>query len=248
MRFDVITLFPDMFEAITRYGITARGLDKAAYQLQCWNPREFAANAYRTVDDRPFGGGPGMVMMAEPLNGAIAAAKAAQVSASGKAGRVIYLSPQGKPLTHERVMSLASGSALTLLCGRYEGIDQRLIDAQVDEEISLGDYVLSGGELGAMVVIDAIVRQLPGVLGDHDSVVQDSFATGRNGLLDSPHYTRPEVWNEVGVPDILMSGHHAKIEAWRRREGFLQTLKKRPDLIDGRAFSKEEQLWLQENK
>ena len=243
MRVDVVTLFPEMFDAITHSGITARALERQIYQLHCWNPRDFAANAYRTIDDRPYGGGPGMVMMAEPLAKALDAAKAA-AQQQGIQSRVIYLSPQGKRLNHAKVMELQAVLGLTLLCGRYEGVDQRVLDARVDEELSIGDYVLSGGELGAMVLVDAIVRQLPGVMGDGASVVQDSFATGRAGLLDSPHYTRPEEWNGVPVPAVLMSGHHAQIEQWRLEVAFKATVAKRPDLLDGRALSKEEQVWL----
>ena len=249
MRFDIVTLFPEMFEAVTRSGITARALERQIYQLHCWNPRDFAANAYRTIDDRPYGGGPGMVMMAEPLALALDAAKAA-AQVAGVASRVVYLSPQGKRLTHAKVMQLQQAPGLTLLCGRYEGVDQRLLDARVDEELSIGDYVLSGGELGAMVLLDAIVRQLPGVLGDGDSVVQDSFAAGRAGLLDSPHYTRPEVWQGVPVPAVLLSGHHAQIEKWRLEVAFKATVAKRSDLLDGtvlsRTLTKDEQKWLAE--
>jgi tRNA (guanine37-N1)-methyltransferase len=209
MRFDAVTLFPEVFSAVTASGITRRALEDGRWQWQAWNPRDFAENAWRRVDDRPFGGGPGMVMQAAPLEKAINAAKAAQREAGLMASRVIYLSPQGAPLTHARVMRLAeAGEGLILLCGRYEGIDERLIERCVDEEISIGDFVLSGGELPAMVLIDAVVRQLPCVLGDAASAVEDSFVSG---LLDCPHYTRPEVYEGQGVPEALMSGDHERI-------------------------------------
>ena len=197
IRFDAITLFPEMFAAVTQSGITSRALEKGLWQFNAWNPRDFTTDNYRTIDDRPYGGGPGMVMLAEPLEKAIAAVKAAG------GGRVIYLSPQGARLDHKKVMSLAAEPALTLLCGRYEGIDERLIEKCVDEEVSVGDYVLSGGELAAMVLIDAIVRQLPGVLNDGQSAVEDSFV---NGLLDCPHYTRPETYAGEKVPEVLERG------------------------------------------
>ena len=190
LQFDVITLFPQMFDAVTASGVTGRAREKGFYQLVAWNPRDFAHNAYRTVDDRPYGGGPGMVMMPEPLGKAVAAARQRQKSAGVNEPRVIHLTPQGRLLNHSLVMELAAEQGVVLLAGRYEGVDERVIAREVDTEISIGDYVLSGGELAAMVVIDSIVRQLPGVLGDADSASQDSFV---NGLLDCPHYTRPEV-------------------------------------------------------
>lgn len=229
IRFDGVTLFPEMFEAVTHSGITRRALEERHWHWQAWNPRDFADNAWRRVDDRPFGGGPGMVMQAAPLEKAIAAARVAQREAGIAASRVIYLSPQGAPLTHERVMRLAEGrEGLILLCGRYEGIDERLIERCVDEEISIGDFVLSGGELPAMVLIDAVVRQLPGVLGDAASAVEDSFVTG---LLDCPHYTRPEVYEGQGVPDALMSGDHKRIRRWRLKQSLLRTRRRRPELF-----------------
>jgi len=229
IRFDGVTLFPEMFEAVTHSGITRRALEEGHWHWQAWNPRDFADNAWRRVDDRPFGGGPGMVMQAAPLEKAIAAARVAQREAGIAASRVIYLSPQGAPLTHERVMRLAEGGeGLILLCGRYEGIDERLIERCVDEEISIGDFVLSGGELPAMVLIDAVVRQLPGVLGDAASAVEDSFVTG---LLDCPHYTRPEVYEGQGVPDALMSGDHKRIRRWRLKQSLLRTRRRRPELF-----------------
>ncbi|MBU6490067.1 MAG: tRNA (guanosine(37)-N1)-methyltransferase TrmD, partial [Burkholderiales bacterium] len=229
MQFDVVTLFPEMFRAVTEWGITSRAAKQGRFGLRTWNPRDFTSDNYRTVDDRPYGGGPGMVMLAKPLEAAIGAAKAAQ-AAQGVAGtRVVMMSPQGATLDHERVMRFAQEPGLVLLCGRYEAIDQRLIDRCVDEEVSLGDFVLSGGELPAMALMDAVVRQLPGVLGDAQSAVQDSFV---DGLLDCPHYTRPEEYEGKRVPDVLLGGHHAEIEQWRRKEALRNTLAKRPDLIE----------------
>lgn len=228
MQFDVVTLFPDMFTAITQSGITRRAFEQKKCALSLWNPRDFTNDNYRTVDDRPYGGGPGMVMLAKPLEAAINAAKARQVGQGVSTARVIYLSPQGRALTHQRVMELTAEPGLVLLCGRYEAVDQRLLDRCVDEEISLGDFVLSGGELPAMALMDAVIRQLPGVLNDDVSAVEDSFV---NGLLDCPHYTRPEVYEGVTVPPVLLGGHHAEIEKWRREQALLATARKRPDLI-----------------
>ena len=242
MRFDVISLFPEMFAAISQYGITARAHGKKIFDLNVINPRDFTADNHKTVDDRPYGGGPGMVMLAEPLSQAIALAKQMQVSL-GLTPHVVHLSPRGKPLTHQKVMDLTVSKGLILLASRYEGVDQRLLDTLVDEEISIGDYVLSGGELPAMVLIDAIVRQLPGVLGDADSATQDSFV---NGLLDCPHYTRPEVYKELEVPEVLLSGNHAKIREWRLKQSLLLTRAKRPDLLAARSLTKEEARLLQE--
>ncbi len=238
IRFDCVSIFPEMFAAVTQSGITRRALEEGRWAWQGWNPRDFAENAWRRVDDRPFGGGPGMLMQPGPLEKAIAAAKAQQQAAGLASSRVIYLSPQGAPLTHERVMQLASGEAgLILLCGRYEGIDERLIERCVDEEISIGDFVLSGGELPAMVLIDAIVRQLPGVLGDAASAVEDSFV---GGLLDCPHYTRPEVYEGMAVPEVLISGDHKKIRRWRLKQSLARTRKRRPDLLAHRSLTAEE--------
>jgi tRNA (guanine37-N1)-methyltransferase len=233
MQFDVVTLFPEMFVALTASGITRRALEEGRWTLQTWNPRDFTSDNYRTVDDRPYGGGPGMVMLAEPLEAAIEAGVARQVEAGLPRPKVILMSPQGRPLTHGRVMELQAAQGAVLLCGRYEAIDERLIERVVDEEISLGDFVLSGGELAAMALIDAVVRQLPGVLGGEQSAAQDSFAAVEaGGLLDCPHYTRPETWRDVAVPEVLMSGHHARIVAWRREQSVTATWKKRPDLIE----------------
>lgn len=228
MQFDVVTLFPEMFTALTQSGITRRAFEQQRCALSCWNPRDFTSDNHRTVDDRPYGGGPGMVMLAKPLEAAINAAKARQLALALPAPRVVYLSPQGAPLTHGRVMQFAAEPGVVLLCGRYEAVDQRLLDRCVDEEISIGDFVLSGGELPAMALMDAVIRQLPGVLHDDDSAVEDSFV---NGLLDHPHYTRPEEYDGVGVPAVLMGGHHAEIIKWRRARSLEATLKKRPVLI-----------------
>lgn len=228
MQFDVVTLFPEMFTAITQSGITRRAFEQKTCELSLWNPRDFTLDKHRTVDDRPYGGGPGMVMMVKPLEAAVHAAKARQIAAELTTPKVIYLSPQGRPLTHELVMQLRMEPGLVLLCGRYEAVDQRFLDANVDAEISLGDFVLSGGELPAMALMDAVIRQLPGVLHDDASAVEDSFV---NGLLDCPHYTRPEMYEGVAVPAVLMGGHHVEIEKWRREQALQATASKRPDLI-----------------
>ncbi len=239
MIFDVITLFPQMFDALTQYGITRRAAEQGSYVLKTWNPRDFTTDNHRTVDDRPYGGGPGMVMLAEPLAAAINAARERQLTSGVKISRVVYLSPQGRLLTHGLVKELVAQKAdgLILLTGRYEGIDERLIRQMVDMEISIGDYVLSGGELAAMVLMDALVRQLPGVLGDADSAEQDSFV---QGLLDCPHYTRPEVFNGEAVPPVLLSGNHAEIQRWRLSQSLGRTWTRRPDLLAGRVLTKEE--------
>ena len=238
MHFDVITLFPEMFDAITQSGVTRRGIEQGKYVLHTWNPREFTSDKHRSVDDRPYGGGPGMLMMAEPLALAIAAAKHCQAQAGITKSRVIHLSPQGRPLTHEIVKELlARDEGLILLASRYEGVDERLLRQHVDEELSIGDYVLSGGELAAMVLIDSLVRQLPGVLGDAESAQQDSFV---KGLLDCPHYTRPEVYAGEEVPEVLLSGHHAEIEKWRLKQALGRTWQRRPDLLAQRQLTKQE--------
>lgn len=243
LQFDVISLFPQMFDAISKYGITARALENRIYDLTLWNPRDFASDNHRTVDDRPFGGGPGMVMLIEPLGKAIKAARDRQNKAGVAKPRVIHLSPQGKPLTHKIVVSLSKEQGLVLLASRYEGVDERLLASQVDEEYSMGDYVLSGGELPAMALIDAIVRQLPGSLGDADSAAEDSFV---NGLLDCPHYTRPEEYQGAKVPAVLMSGNHAEIKKWRLKQSLARTRARRPDLLAARPLSKEESRLLAE--
>lgn len=249
LRFDVVTLFPEMFSAVTEVGITRRARERGLWQVSFWNPRDWADNAYRTVDDRPFGGGPGMVMMPGPLEKAIEAAKLARREGDDVAGdsRVIYLSPQGKSLTHRRVCEMAATEGAILLCGRYEGVDERLIGRCVDEEISLGDFVLSGGELAAMALIDACVRQLPGALNDNASAIEESFV---GGLLDCPHYTRPEVFAGTAVPEVLLSGHHENIRRWRLKQSLARTRERRPELfanwLTHRALSAEEAQLLRE--
>ncbi|MBY0580051.1 MAG: tRNA (guanosine(37)-N1)-methyltransferase TrmD [Burkholderiales bacterium] len=237
MKIDVITLFPEMVDAFSRFGVTGRAREKGIYSLGLWNPRDFSKDNYRTVDDRPYGGGPGMVMMAGPLEDALDAAL------EGQSGKVVYLSPQGGRLDHEKVMQLSREPRLVLIAGRYEGVDERLISRRVSEEISIGDYVLSGGELAALVLIDAVMRQLPGVLGDADSAVEDSFV---QGLLDCPHYTRPEVYRNDAVPQVLLSGDHAKIRRWRLKESLGRTWLRRPDLLAARGMSVEELRLLEE--
>ena len=237
MQFDVVTLFAPMFDAITQHGISRRAVERGLFALHCWNPRDFASDNYRTVDDRPYGGGPGMVMLAEPLEKALQAARDRQLQQTGQRPKVVYLSPQGQPLTHSLVMQLKAEPGLVLLAGRYEGIDERVIQRQVDLEVSIGDYVLSGGELGAMVLMDAIVRQLPGVLNDAGSAEQDSFV---DGLLDCPHYTRPEVYEGISVPDVLLSGNHAEINRWRLKQALGRTWQRRPELLASRQLTKEE--------
>lgn len=228
MQFDVVTLFPEMFTAITQSGITRRAFEQKKCAISMWNPRDFTTDNYRTIDDRPYGGGPGMVMLAKPLEAAIDAARGRQMQLGLPQPRVVFMSPQGRPLSHERVMQMTHEPGLVLLCGRYEAVDQRLLDRCVDEEISLGDFVLSGGELPAMALMDAVIRQLPGVLNDDVSAVEDSFV---NGLLDCPHYTRPEVYEGIAIPPVLMGGNHAEIAKWRREQALLATVRKRPDLI-----------------
>ncbi|MBK9615099.1 MAG: tRNA (guanosine(37)-N1)-methyltransferase TrmD [Uliginosibacterium sp.] len=244
-HFDVVTLFPEMFSALSDFGISRRAAARDLWQLTCWNPRDFTHDLHRTVDDRPYGGGPGMVMLAEPLSQAIANARHAQRHATGQCGKVVYLSPQGPPLDHAGVVRLAEEPALILLCGRYEGIDQRLIDAEVDEEVSIGDFVVSGGELPAMLLMDAIIRLLPGALNDSDSAAEDSFATG---LLDCPHYTRPEDLAGNAVPSVLLSGNHADIRRWRLKQSLGQTWLRRPELLARRTLSREENLLLEQFK
>ncbi len=243
IQFDVVTLFPPMFDAISQYGITSRALENKLCDLNLWNPRDYTTDNHRTVDDRPYGGGPGMVMLAEPLEQAIEAAKARQQAAGVAKPKVVHLSPSGKPLTHDDVMALSQEQGLILLASRYEGVDQRLLDRMVDAEYSIGDYVLSGGELPAMVLMDAIIRQLPGALGDADSAAEDSFV---NGLLDCPHYTRPEEYKGEKVPEVLLSGNHAKIKQWRLKMALQRTRDQRPDLLADRSLSKEESRLLKE--
>ncbi len=233
MWIGVISLFPDMFRAITDFGVTGRAVKRGLLNIQCWNPRDFAHDKHRTVDDRPYGGGPGMLMMVQPLRDAVHAAK----QAAGDDVKVIYLSPQGKKLTQSGVAELARCSKLLLVAGRYEGIDERVIQSDIDEEWSVGDYVLSGGELPAMTLIDAVSRLVPGVLGDMASAEQDSFT---DGWLDCPHYTRPEVLDGVAVPEVLMSGNHEHIRRWRLKQSLGRTWQRRPELLDNLALTDEQ--------
>ena len=239
MKIQAITLFPEMFDSIIGYGVTGRAAKQGLWQFSAINPRCFADNKLGYIDDRPFGGGPGMIMMAPPLKAAIDAAQAETISGRG---RVIYLSPQGQSLTHKKAAELAELPHLVLLCGRYEGIDERLLQSSVDEEISIGDFVVSGGELPAMMLMDAVLRLIPGVLGDADSAGQDSFA---NGLLDCPHYTRPNEFCGMAVPEVLKSGNHAAIAEWRLEQALRRTLNRRPDLLEGRALIPQEARLLQ---
>ena len=238
MRFDVITLFPEMVETVGRFGVTGRAVERGQVELATWNPRDYTEDRHRTVDDRPYGGGPGMVMKFEPVARALAAARAA-------AGprRLIHLSPQGRPLDQAMAQALAGQPGLILLSGRYEGIDERLIEAEVDEEISIGDYVLSGGELAAMVLIDAVVRLLPGVLGASESAEEDSFV---GGLLDYPHYTRPETIAGRTVPDVLLGGNHEQIRRWRLKQALGRTWLRRPDLLARLELDEEQRALLRE--
>lgn len=245
---DVVTLFPEMFSAITEHGITRKARKNNIFNLKTWNPRDFTHDNYRTIDDSPYGGGPGMVMMAQPLDDAITQAKLRQIDMGVQNTNVIYLSPQGKRLNHQLVTQLSALPGIILLCGRYEGIDERLIMTQVDTEISIGDYVISGGELAAMVLIDCIVRQIPGALGDAESANQDSFV---NGLLDYPHYTRPELFKGQHVPEVLLSGHHAQIRRWRLQQSLGRTWLKRRDLFElkfAQGITTEEENLLEEFK
>lgn len=241
MLFGVVTIFPEMFDAITEVGVTGRAVKNGLVTVTRWNPREFAENKHRNVDDRPFGGGPGMVMMVQPLRDAIHAAKAAV----GDKVHTIYLSPQGRPLDQATVTRLSGYEQLVLVCGRYEGIDERLIETEIDEEISVGDYVLSGGELAAMIVMDAVIRLQPGALGHELSAEQDSFVAG---LLDCPHYTRPEVYEGKSVPEVLLSGNHEHIRQWRLKQALGRTWLRRPDLLERVVLNKEQQKLLEQFK
>ncbi|MCL2871438.1 MAG: tRNA (guanosine(37)-N1)-methyltransferase TrmD [Betaproteobacteria bacterium] len=241
MRMDVVTLFPEMVEQAVRFGVVGRALTKNLWSLALWNPRAFTSDPHRTVDDRPYGGGPGMVMLAAPLAAALKAARVAQADAGCAASRVLYLSPAGTPLTHARVTALNAqaqqGIGLILLAGRYEGIDERLLAREVDEEIAVGDFVVSGGELPALMLIDALVRQLPGALNDEASAEEESFV---DGLLDCPHYTRPPVYEDEAVPEVLLSGDHAAIAQWRRIQSLGRTAERRPELLERRGLTKED--------
>lgn len=233
MWLGVITLFPEMFRAVTDFGVTGRAVKNGLLELHMWNPRDFTHDRHNTVDDRPYGGGPGMLMMVQPLRDAIHAAKAA----AGEGAKVIYLSPQGRKLDQQGVSELAQSSRLILVCGRYEGIDERIIQTEVDEEWSIGDYVLSGGELPAMTLIDSVSRLVPGVLGKQASAEQDSFS---DGLLDCPHYTRPESLDGLDVPAVLLSGNHEQIRLWRLQQSLGRTLLRRPELLQNLALTDEQ--------
>lgn len=239
MRVDVVTLFPELVEAVGRVGVTGRAVERGLVTLACWNPRDYAHDRHRTVDDRPYGGGPGMVMKVGPLRDAIHAARAADP----RPVRAVYLSPQGRRLDQRAVETLAGYARLLLVAGRYEGVDERLVELEIDDEVSVGDYVLSGGEPAAVVVIDAVTRLLPGVLGDLASAVEDSFA---DGLLDHPHYTRPEALDGREVPPVLLGGDHAAIRRWRLKAALGRTWTRRRDLIESRALTDEEKQLLQE--
>ena len=241
MWFGVVSLFPDIFRAITEHGITGRAVKERLIEVQTWNPRDFTHDRHRTVDDRPYGGGPGMLMKIQPLRDAIHTAR----KAAGNEAKVIYLSPQGRVLDQQGAEELAKGKRLILVAGRYEGIDERVIQTEIDEEWSIGDFVLSGGELAAMTLIDAISRFVPGTLGHKDSAAEDSFA---NGLLDCPHYTRPKLFEGQEVPPVLLSGNHAQIERWRLKQSLGRTWLRRPDLLENRNLTNEEEKLLSEFK
>jgi tRNA (guanine37-N1)-methyltransferase len=237
MHIALVSLFPEMFAAVSEHGVSGRAVREGLVAVSHHNPRDYTVDVHRTVDDRPYGGGPGMLMKIDPLQQAIVAAR----EEAGEGARVLYLSPQGRRLDQAGVLELAAQPGMVLVAGRYEGVDERLIEAEVDEEISIGDYVLSGGELAAMVVADTVIRQLPGVLGHQASAEEDSFA---NGLLDCPHYTRPEVYESRVVPEVLLSGNHEEIRRWRLKQALGRTYERRPDLLQGRAMTAEEETLL----
>ncbi len=240
--YHVVTLFPEMFAALTGYGVSGRAVRKQLCSVKFWDPRDFTQDNYRTVDDRPFGGGPGMVMLAEPLDLALTAAKTV-LRREGRVPRLIYLSPQGRRLDQALVEELGTAEALVLLAGRYEGIDERLFERHTLEEVSIGDYVLSGGELPAMVLLDALIRRIHGALGHADSAAEDSFA---DGLLDCPHYTRPEDYLGRRVPEVLRAGDHGEVARWRLRQALRRTRERRPELLAGRVLSGQEKVLLDE--
>lgn len=243
-RIDVVTLFPEMVTSMAGFGVTGRAVKDGLLGLKCWNPRDFTHDRHRTVDDRPYGGGPGMVMMVQPLRDAIRAAKSDCDAAGTKSSRVVYLSPQGRRMVQADVRRWADeNTRLILVAGRYEGIDERLIETEIDEELSVGDYVLSGGELAALIVIDALARLIPGALGHDQSAELDSFS---DGLLECGHYTRPEVIDGMRVPEVLLSGDHARIERWRLKQALGRTWRKRPDLLEGMALDAEREALLAE--
>jgi len=243
MWIGVVSLFPEMFDALTQQGVVGRAVEKQRIALEFWNPRDYATDRHRSVDDRPYGGGPGMLMKVDTLRAAIFAARERAQKATGQVPTVIYLSPQGRKLDQQGVQALASAGPLVVVAGRYEGIDERVVESDIDEEWSIGDYVLSGGELPAMVLIDAAARLIPGVLGHQDSAVEDSF---NDGLLDCPHYTRPEIIDGRQVPDVLLSGNHAAIKRWRLKQSLGRTWQRRPDLLEGRSLDAEQRKLLNE--
>jgi len=247
MRFDVLTIFPEMFSALTQWGVTGRACEHDLAQVKLWNPRDYSSDPRKTVDDRAYGGGPGMVMMVKPLEDTINAIKADHRAQHISSGPVCLLAPQGERFSQKMASDLLGRSNLTLICGRYEAIDQRFVDRNVDLQISLGDFVVSGGEIPAMAIMDALIRLIPGALGDDDSALQDSFM---NGLLDYPHYTRPEIYENLSVPDVLLGGHHAKIADWRRHKSLELTFRIRPDLIElartNGLLSREDERFLQD--
>jgi tRNA (guanine37-N1)-methyltransferase len=245
MRFDVVSLFPEMFTALTQWGITGRACEQGLASINLWNPRDFCSDPRKTVDDRAYGGGPGMVMMVKPLEDTITALKSIHHAQSIQTGPICLLAPQGEIFSQKIAEDILNYGNLTFICGRYEAVDQRFIDRNVDLQLSIGDFVVSGGELPAMTMMDAVIRLIPGALGDSESALQDSFV---NGLLDYPHFTRPEIYENLSVPDVLLGGHHAKIADWRRQKSLELTLKLRPDLIESaRAnglLSKEDEQFL----
>ncbi|PVX32429.1 tRNA (guanine37-N(1)-) methyltransferase [Pasteurella langaaensis DSM 22999] len=241
MKLGIVTLFPEMFKAITEFGVTGRAVKQHLLDVCCYNPRDYTHDKHKTVDDRPYGGGPGMLMMVQPLRDAISHAKAE----IGEGAKVIYLSPQGRKLEQAGVKELALNDKMILVCGRYEGIDERLIQTEIDEEWSIGDYVLTGGELPAMTLIDAVARFIPGVLGKQASAEEDSFA---EGLLDCPHYTRPEVLDGLAVPPVLMSGNHEEIRKWRLKQSLQRTWLRRPELLEELALTDEQRKMLAQIK
>ena len=239
MKIALITLFPEMFKALTDYGVSGRARSNGLVEISSFNPRNYTEDRQSTVDDRPYGGGPGMVLMIEPLRRAIEDAR----NWAGVEAKVVYLSPQGKVLNQAAINDFATRQSLILIAGRYEGIDERLIQLEVDEEWSIGDYVLSGGEIPAMVLMDALIRQIPGALGHRESASQDSFV---DGLLDCPHYTRPDSYQGLAVPDVLLSGNHREIERWRLKQSLLRTQQRRPDLLEGLQLDDEQKALLEE--
>ena len=239
MRFDVVSLFPDMIKSFSEYGVTGRAIKTGLVELETWNPRDYTDDKHRTVDDRPYGGGPGMVMKVKPLRGAIRDAKAAAKDGS----QVVFLSPQGEKFDQDVAREFAASPGLVLVAGRYEGVDERLVEQEIDREFSLGDFILSGGEIAALAIIDAITRLIPGTLGDEDSALSDSFM---QGLLDFPHYTRPETIDGATVPDVLLNGNHEAIRRWRLKQALGRTLQRRPDLVKVASLSEEQEALLEE--